>query len=420
MKKLGCTIVLASLMTILGCGGGDSSSEGDDSSSSNSSSNSQQTADAGTSSSDTDSGTADETRPETAENGATSPSGTDSSDTQSDSASNESANRSGGGSEELGSSDRNDTDTSTADDSDPIRALVLSFGNAQLAAQYTQVRNAADAETAGPQELYGEVLLLQQLGATLLNAGRRDDALPAFKESYLCAIAAEEKLGSHPEEANELLSNVYYNGACVLSLTGEIEDAYAALERSIEMGFSDSELLKTDSDLDALRERDGFDDDLAGWLATIEATNQIEFDFQVTDLEGNEQSLESLQGKVVIVELWGTWSPECRESATSLIKLQEKFGDEGLQVIGLNYERVPDEEAPTIIRDFVAENGINYPCAVGNPALRAQVPDFQEYPTTLFIDRSGVVRNLTAGLQTYDSLEEQVIPLLKEPVESDE
>ena len=98
----------------------------------------------------------------------------------------------------------------------------------------------------------------------------------------------------------------------------------------------------------------------------------------------------------------------------AFVKLQEKFGDKGLQIVGLNYEMRDKEESIKQIRDFQKDQKMNYTCLLGDDATREQVPGFQGYPTTLFIDRTGKVRLQYVGLHPYATLEATVSALLEE------
>lgn len=273
------------LFAAIGCGG-NSDSTGDDA---NNSTNGSTTA----ASNDTDDSSSDESNPnasadtgddnnsannETANNPS---SGDDTANNEtaddnstSESTTNESstADRSNNSSDSTGLFSDSNTEADDAADvsDDPIMAIVDKIGNPQLSAAYPQIKKAASAESAGAAELYTEVNLLQSIGFAMLQENNRDDALIAFGASYEKAKEAEERLGAPPQEAFELLANVYYNGACVESLTGNIDEAHTALDKSIALGFNDAELLKTDSDLDALREREGFEADLEKWLKAIE------------------------------------------------------------------------------------------------------------------------------------------------------
>ncbi len=141
------------------------------------------------------------------------------------------------------------------------------------------------------------------------------------------------------------------------------------------------------------------------------------FRLDATDIEGNRVSLADLKGQVVVVDVWGTWCPPCRAEVPSFVRLQAEFADQGLQIIGLNYERGRSErENLQTVKDFIRENGVNYPCLMGDAATRDQIPNFRGFPTTLFIDRQGRVRLQAVGLHGYDYLETAVRALLAEPV----
>ena len=67
----------------------------------------------------------------------------------------------------------------------------------------------------------------------------------------------------------------------------------------------------------------------AGGLVDIdqlaEATT-FPFEFSTVDVAGNPINLSELVGKVVIVDIWGTWCPPCRAEIPSFIRLQESYG----------------------------------------------------------------------------------------------
>jgi thiol-disulfide isomerase/thioredoxin len=148
----------------------------------------------------------------------------------------------------------------------------------------------------------------------------------------------------------------------------------------------------------------------------LSANPLFPFDFTVTDLAGNEIKLSDLQGKVVIVDFWGTWCPPCRAEIPSFVKLQEQYGSQGLQIVGLTYEDPSNsaEDNTKTVQQFADSNGINYPCALGTDAITDQVPGFRAFPTTLFLDRTGKVRAKLEGLHEYDFLEALTLSLLDE------
>ena len=79
---------------------------------------------------------------------------------------------------------------------------------------------------------------------------------------------------------------------------------------------------------------------------TAGGTAEVRFRFEQFKsaplVDGGEVTLESLRGRVVVLDLFGTWRPACRRSAPLLVSLYERFHGQGLEVVGLAYERTAD------------------------------------------------------------------------------
>jgi thiol-disulfide isomerase/thioredoxin len=139
------------------------------------------------------------------------------------------------------------------------------------------------------------------------------------------------------------------------------------------------------------------------------------FDFRLPDPDGKQVSLADYKGKIVIVDFWGTWCPPCRDELPHLVELYGKYHASGLEIVGINYERVSGDQARQIIRDFITEHHIPYRCVMGDQETEFMVPAFDGYPTTLFIDRSGKVRLVLRGYTSQAVLEAVAKILLEEP-----
>ncbi len=123
------------------------------------------------------------------------------------------------------------------------------------------------------------------------------------------------------------------------------------------------------------------------------------FDVDMVDVEGRPIRLQEFRGKVVIVDLWGTWCGPCRRVIPHLVKLQQTH-PQALQVIGLCNERTANKSAATAsLRAAMADFKINYPCVLIDDSATRKVPNFSGYPTMLFIDRTGTVRMSTVGVK---------------------
>ena len=108
------------------------------------------------------------------------------------------------------------------------------------------------------------------------------------------------------------------------------------------------------------------------------------FDFKVNDLDGKPLSLDQFKGKVVVIDIWGTWCKPCREAIPGLIQLYRRHHRLGLEIVGLAFEQdAPSpEEATEMVKQFVKEMDIPYPCADrrrSDPGADPQLPRLPDH-----------------------------------------
>ncbi len=290
------------------------------------------------------------------------------------------------------------------------------------------LREAVAAEPTHRVALLTLANVLQQVGGQNSQRGDANGANAMFLE----AAGIMRKLRTTYPDLNEtekqILANALYNEACAHNLQANGEKALASLRESVDAGFSDVGNLEKDTDLASLRDKPEFKvihDDMAR-NAVAEAKSQLakgesfSFDFQLTDVDDKAVTLGDFKGKVLIVDFWGTWCPPCRMEIPHFVELRNKYGKDGLEIVGLNYERGAADQVKDTIKKFMTENAMNYRCAIGDPATQQKVPNLTGYPTTLFIDRTGKVRLKLVGLQSLAKLDAIVSVLLAEssPTES--
>jgi thiol-disulfide isomerase/thioredoxin len=162
----------------------------------------------------------------------------------------------------------------------------------------------------------------------------------------------------------------------------------------------------------------------------------VKLEFTFPDLDGNPVSFSDprFAGKVVIVTLAGSWCPNCHDEARFLAELYGKYRAQGLEIVSLMFEHFGDfKQAAEATRRFRKETGIDYATLVAgisdkDEAAKAlpQLTGVFAFPTTIFVDRNGVVRKIHAGFSGpatglhYEQLKQeftaQVEALLAEPV----
>jgi peroxiredoxin len=128
-------------------------------------------------------------------------------------------------------------------------------------------------------------------------------------------------------------------------------------------------------------------------------------DFSLQDLDGKPLDLASYRGKVVLLDFWATWCTPCRGEIPHFVELQDKYRDQGLQVIGISMD-----DGPKPVRAFYQEFKMNYPVAVGNEKVAEAYGGVLGLPVTFLIGRDGRVVAKHVG--------EVEMPVLEQEIES--
>jgi thiol-disulfide isomerase/thioredoxin len=128
------------------------------------------------------------------------------------------------------------------------------------------------------------------------------------------------------------------------------------------------------------------------------------FKFSFPDLNGKIVSNTDVrfQGKVVLVNVTGSWCPNCHDEAPFLAELYRKYRSQGLEVVALSFEEGDQLTNPTRLRAFMKEYGIDYTVLLGGTpddrdAKLTQPVNLNSWPTTFFLGRDGRVRFVHAG-----------------------
>ncbi len=134
------------------------------------------------------------------------------------------------------------------------------------------------------------------------------------------------------------------------------------------------------------------------------------FRFSFPDLEGRTVSNTDARfaGKVVLVNISGSWCPNCHDEAPFLSALYKKYRDRGLEIVTLSFEEADQLANPTRLRAFIATYGLEYTVLVaGEPdELAEKVPQAENlnaFPTTFVLGRDGRVRAVHAGFPSPGS-----------------
>ena len=111
-------------------------------------------------------------------------------------------------------------------------------------------------------------------------------------------------------------------------------------------------------------------------------------DFAIEDQSGFEWRLSDLAGKIVVLKFWATWCGPCLAEFPHFVELLNTYeDDEDVVFLTVATAGSPREE----VADLLEEHGYTFPVLLDEKGLALDF-EIQGYPTTLYLDRSGVIQ----------------------------
>ena len=155
--------------------------------------------------------------------------------------------------------------------------------------------------------------------------------------------------------------------------------------------------------------------------------------FSFPDVTGRVVSStdDRFQGKVVLVNITGSWCPNCHDEAPFLEELYRNYHGLGLEIVALDFEPAAQLKSLSRVEAFIKRYGIEYTYLIaGEPSqLNEKIPQAENlnaWPTTFFVARNGLVRSIHAGFTSHasgeldsrlkDSVRTEIAQLLSENV----
>lgn len=191
-----------------------------------------------------------------------------------------------------------------------------------------------------------------------------------------------------------------FDGSHAFLFTAKVLDDNTIVEGNFYSGLSAVQTWNAKRDNDAILPdaysltvlKDGFD----------------RLDFYFPDLNGKKVSLSDskFKNKIVLVQFFGSWCPNCMDETAYLVPLYRKYQQKGLEIVALAYERTSDYERSkqSILR---LKNRFNVPYEIlitgytnDKTEVAKSLPmlkDFIAFPTLIIIDRKGKVRKIHTG-----------------------
>jgi thiol-disulfide isomerase/thioredoxin len=133
------------------------------------------------------------------------------------------------------------------------------------------------------------------------------------------------------------------------------------------------------------------------------ATNGDRSAESFTLLDNSRVKLSDYEGQVVVLDFWATYCPPCRDEAPHLSALQQRFGDKGLRIIGLNVGG-PDDRPK--IPEFTQQFNLKYTFGFPDPQMvNLYMGSDDRIPQTVVFDRNGRIIKHFVGYDNTVSAE---------------
>lgn len=234
-------------------------------------------------------------------------------------------------------------------------------------------------------------------------------------------IVGTEKLGDI--DATKLYRSKFFQEYGVQLLTYEYYDPTTKLQvkdSTLQVAMGDTvTFVYTINDLKV-------NDNLEASLFTLEPSNAADLvkyegpekveapkegtpapDFELLDGSGNKVSLQSLKGKVVVIDFWGTWCKWCVKAMPKLESLRKEYeSNKNVEVLGISCQEPPNADPVKFMKD----NNINYRTLMKGDEV-AQKFGVDGFPTLYVLDKEGKIVHMLVGYK--DDMQKELSDIIK-------
>jgi cytochrome c biogenesis protein CcmG/thiol:disulfide interchange protein DsbE len=131
-------------------------------------------------------------------------------------------------------------------------------------------------------------------------------------------------------------------------------------------------------------------------------------DFSLPELTGGQFKLSGHRGQVVLLDFWATWCDPCREEIPGFVALQNKYGRQGLQIVGVSMD-----DGPEPVRAYRERFGMHYAVVMGNAKIGELYGGILGLPVAFVIGRDGRIISKHVGATDISVFETEIVNLLR-------
>ncbi len=139
-------------------------------------------------------------------------------------------------------------------------------------------------------------------------------------------------------------------------------------------------------------------------------TGSLAPNFTLTDLAGQPVQLRDYRGRPVWINLWATWCVPCQTEMPAMQTLYGRYQSRGLVILGVNAQ-----EDASHVRTFVSDRHFDWQFLLDPNSTVRRKYVFTGIPSHVFVDRSGVIQNITIGELDAATMAEYLSRIMADP-----
>jgi thiol-disulfide isomerase/thioredoxin len=152
-----------------------------------------------------------------------------------------------------------------------------------------------------------------------------------------------------------------------------------------------------------------FDSALASGGACPANAKPANLNFTIKDVQGKNVRLSDYKGKVILLDFWATWCGPCKIEIPWFVEFQNKYGAQGLQVVGVSVD-----DTVEMLRPYIKDLKMNYPVLLGlhHDDIQDAYGPLWGIPVTAVISRDARICAKHSGISSKENIEKEIKSLL--------
>ena len=136
--------------------------------------------------------------------------------------------------------------------------------------------------------------------------------------------------------------------------------------------------------------------------------------FALEDLNGKKVSLDSLQGKAVLINFWATWCGPCKIETPWLVDLRGRYASQGFEILGVSADDIDRSDSAKLsaekkqIARFAVQAHISYPVLIDGGSLGNSYGGLDQLPTSIYVNRKGLIVAVQQGITSKSEIEANI------------